>query len=371
MKYVQINTVPNGSTGGIMMNLHKKLLAEGHDSFVFWGRRRAAENDHEFNFGSELGFYLDALLTTIDGRAGFHSVANTRRLLTRLDEIDPDVVHLHNLHGYYLNIEMLFDWLRKHRCAVNWTLHDCWAFTGHCAYFTYINCSQWKSHCACIEPCRQTSTYPITISGRQVKRNFERKRRIFTSISPNRMRLITPSTWLKKLVKESFLSKYLVEVRHNTIDTDIFKPTPCDIRELYELEDKFIILGVASPWTRRKGLCDFEWLAEHLDDRFVVMLVGLSNKQIFFLPKNIIGLKRVNSAEELAGIYTAADLFVNPSIEETYGMTVAEAVACGTPVVVREGAACIEAAKNGVFSVVGPDLEDLRMTVIRSLEGVS
>ena len=151
--YAHINTVPNGSTGGIMMKEHRELLAKGEESYAFWGRGRDAQCDHEMKFASDCEVKRDALETRLDGKAGFHSVSATKRLLKRLDEIKPDVVHLHNIHGYYVNIAMLFEWLALHDCKVEWTLHDCWAFTGHCAYFTYVKCAQWKTHCAYREPC--------------------------------------------------------------------------------------------------------------------------------------------------------------------------------------------------------------------------
>lgn len=343
--YAHVNTVPNGSTGGIMMREHRELLAAGNDSYVFWGRGRDAENDHECKFASNVGVKIDVLQTRLDGRAGFHSGIATRRLLAHLDRINPDVVHLHNLHGYYLNIAMLFDWLAHHDCKVEWTLHDCWVFTGHCAYFTYVRCSQWQSHCARIEPCPQLNAYPKTVCKSSCSKNFEDKRRLFTRISTERMTLITPSRWLEELVKKSFLGQYPVVVRHNEIDRTVFKPTPSDFKERVGIGDRFMILGVASPWTERKGLGDFMRLYRELDpEHFSIVLVGLSKRQIDELPNGIFGIMRTDSQQELAEIYTAADVFVHPGIEETYGMTVAEAQACGTRVIVREGSACVEAA---------------------------
>ena len=345
--YAHINTVPNGSTGGIMMKEHREMLAKGEDSYAFWGRGREAENDHEMKFASDLEVKVDVLRTRLDGKAGFHSRAATERLLGRLDEIQPEVVHLHNLHGYYVNIEMLFGWLAKHDCRVEWTLHDCWAFTGHCAHFTYAKCAQWQSRCAYSEPCPQLNTYPKTYSKRSCSWNFEQKKRLFNLLSADRMKLITPSHWLEGLVKQSFLAKYPVEVRHNTIDVSVFKPTPSDFRERHGIGDRFMILGVASPWTERKGLSDFVRLAKELDpNKYAIVLAGLSEKQIKALPEDVVGLTRTDSPEELAGIYTAADVFFNPTQEDNFPTVNLEAEACGTPVLTYDTGGCRETVQR-------------------------
>lgn len=343
LRYVQVNSVSHGSTGSVMMAVRDEHEAMGDECWCMWGRGRAAENDHELNFGSKPGFYLDVLQTRLDGRAGFHSKAATRCLLAKLDEVDPDVVHLHNLHGYYVNIEMLFGWLAGHRCQVRWTLHDCWTFTGHCAYFTYAQCDQWRARCADQEKCPQLGTYPKTLSKSSCARNFEDKKRIFNMLPPERMTLITPSKWLAGLVGESFLSKYLVEVRHNTIDKSVFKPTPSDFRERHGIGDRFMILGVASPWTERKGLGDFVRLASELDPgRFAIVLVGLSKRQAEEVPEGVIGIERTESREELAGIYSTADVLFNPTREDNYPTVNLEAEACGTSVVTYDVGGCGE-----------------------------
>ena len=364
--YAHINTVPNGSTGGIMMKEHRELLAAGEESYAFWGRGREAEKPNEMKFASDVEVKLDVLQTRIDGKAGFHSKNATKRLLARLDEIQPDVVHLHNLHGYYVNIEMLFKWLANHKCKVEWTLHDCWAFTGHCAYFTYVKCAQWKDRCAYSKPCSQLNTYPKTYSKASCSWNFEQKKRVFNLVPVERMKLITPSQWLANLVGESFLKGYPVEVRHNTIDTSVFKPTPSDFRERYGIGDRFMILGVASPWTERKGLSDFVRLAGALDsDKYVIVLVGLSEKQIKELSEQFVVLPKTESQGKLAEAYSAADVFVHPGVEETFGMTVVEAQACGTPVVVMEGSACAEIADPAMTTVVTADLSTLEATIVK------
>lgn len=370
MRYVQLNSFYNGSTGAIMRNLHKALTERGADSYILWGRRHETVSDHERCIATRLGYLFHGALVRMDDRMGFHSKRDTARLLRILDEIDPDVVHLHNVHGYWVNVEMMFGWLAKHRCQVRWTLHDCWAFTGHCAYFTYVKCAQWMTHCAYSESCPQLGTYPKTVCKRNCARNFEDKRRIFTSVPPERMTLVTPSHWLKGLVKQSFLKAYPVEVRHNAVDTTVFRPTPSDFRERYGIGDRFMVLGVASPWTERKGLSDFVRLARELDsDRYAIVLVGLTKKQIRKLKYELVALPRTESAEELAAIYTAADLFAHPGVEETFGMTVTEAAACGTPVAVRGGSACEEAAQGSEAEVIGPGFESLYSAVVKLAGG--
>ena len=364
--YAHINTVPNGSTGGIMMKEHRELLAAGEESYAFWGRGRAAEGESECRFATDAEVRLDVLQTRIDGKAGFHSKASTRRLLARLNEISPDVVHIHNIHGYYLNVEMLFEWLAARECKVEWTLHDCWAFTGHCAYFTFVKCAQWQFHCAYGEPCSQLHTYPKTFSKASCAWNFDAKKRVFNLVPTSRMKLITPSQWLADLVGESFLNGYPIEVRHNTIDTSVFKPTPSDFRERYGIGDRFMILGVASPWTERKGLSDFVRLAGMLDsDKYAIVLVGLSKKQIKKLSGQLVALPKTESQEKLAEVYSAADVFVHPGVEETFGMTVIEAQACGTSVVVTEGSACAEIADPAMATVVTADLSTLEATIVK------
>lgn len=333
MRYVQINEYSHGWAESIVFGKHKELLEEGVESYVFWGRGRNPENDWEMRITTLPEVCIDAALTRMDGRAGFHSHGATKRLLRKLDDIDPDVVHLHVLHGYYLNIEMLFGWLASHRCDVIWTLHDCWPFTGHCQYFTAVGCDEWKTGCSGRLSCPQTSSYPQTYNKRNVARNYRDKKRLFTSIPPSRMRLIVPSNWLAGLVRESFLSKYQVSVVRNKVDLSVFKPTPSDFRERYGIGNRFLILGVANAWTERKGLSDFVQLAQGLDpNKYAIVLIGLNANQIRRLGNLIIGIERTRSAKELAEAYTAADVLFNPTKEDNYPTVNLEAQSCGTAV---------------------------------------
>ncbi|MBU5405330.1 glycosyltransferase [Paraeggerthella hongkongensis] len=325
-----------------MKNLHNQLMQEGHDSYIFWGRRHESISDHEQCCATKLGYLSHGVKARLFDRAGFYSKLDTKRLIEKLDQIDPDVVHLHNIHGYYINLEMLFGWLAGHRCQVKWTLHDCWAFTGHCAYFTYAQCEQWKSHCARVGECPQLDTYPKTYCKRNCSRNFTEKKNAFTSIPSSRMTIVTPSEWLADLVGQSFLGCYRTEVNHNEIDRGIFKPTASDFRFKHGLEEKTVVLGVASPWTLRKGLSDFLTLSQKLDGSFAVVLVGLDKKQAQSVGCDVIALPRTDSQRELAEIYTAADLFFNPTMEDNYPTVNLEAEACGTPVITYNTGGCSE-----------------------------
>lgn len=365
MRYVQINSVPNGSTGTVMKRVEREQLSAGDECWRMWGRGRAAENDHEVNFGSKVEFYVDVLQTRLDDCAGFHSEAATRRLLAKLEEIDPGIVHLHNLHGYYVNVEILFDWLARHRCQVRWTLHDCWAFTGHCAHFLYIGCDRWRNGC---HDCPQKHDYPASYILDSSARNYERKRVAFTSIAPERMNLITPSRWLEGLVRGSFLGCYPVEVRRNTVDTTVFKPTSSDFRERYGVGDRFMVLGVASSWTARKGLSDFIKLTRELDQgRFAVVLVGLSKRQLKRLPDGIIGIGRTSSQRELAEVYSTADILFNPTREDTFPTVNLEAEACGTPVVTYDTGGCKETLMSKSLNSIVVDGFDGAAVLIRAM----
>ncbi len=364
MKYVQINAYSGGWADSIIFKKHRELIARGEESWVFWARGNHEQDVHMQCIASYPEVCVDVLQTRLDGKPGFHSKGITRRLLAKLDEIDPDVVHLHLLLGYYINIEMLFNWLASHRCKVVWTLHDCWAFTGHCIYFTYVKCMQWKTRCAACTSCPQKRTYPETLaSDGAVRWSFDQKKRLFTMLSPERVQLVTPSQWLSDLVRQSFLAKYDVKVVNNTINSDVFKPTPSDFRERYNIGERFMVLGVASKWSKRKGLPDFVRLAKELDsERFALVLVGLNDKQIEQVQSEVstvVALGKTSTVQELAEVYTAADVFFNPTNEDNYPTVNLEAEACGTRVVSYDTGGCRETLRRADSHVVDNVFEAL------------
>ena len=329
MRVLQINSVCGyGSTGRIATDLYNLLEENGHECLIAYGRGTTSDGINSYRIGTKFDNYLHVAETRLFDLHGFASTSATKKFIKNAKKYNPDVIHLHNIHGYYINIELLFSYLKEANKPIVWTLHDCWAFTGHCSYFDYVGCEKWKTRCY---ECPQKNSYPASRLLDKSKHNYEKKRELFTGLS--KMNIVTPSKWLAGLVKESFLREYEVQVIHNGIDLDVFKPTKSDFRKKYNISDKFIILGVASVWDRRKGLEDFIKLAKILSDDSIIVLVGLSTKQMKNLPKNIIGIKRTGSVKELAEIYTAANVFFNPTYEDNYPTTNLEAIACGTPVV--------------------------------------
>lgn len=363
MKVLLINAVcGTGSTGKICAELAEKYEKEGCEVKIAYGRHAYVPEKYQkyaVRIGNDLEVKLHAIKTRLTDKHGLGSKKATKEFLRWAEEYSPDLLWLHNIHGYYINYEMLFEWIKKHpEMEVKWTLHDCWAFTGHCCYFDMVKCDKWQTMC---KNCPQKFSYPATNVLGNCEDNFKRKQRAFTGVK--KITLITPSKWLANLVKKSFLNEYPVEVIYNTIDANIFKPTQSDFRQRFGLENKKIILGVASVWEKRKGLDDFIKLAEMIDENYVIVLVGLNDKQLRDIPSNIIGIKRTNGQKELAEIYTEADVFVNPTYEDNYPTVNLEAKACGTPVITYRTGGSPESVPNENVVEVG-DINQLAKKII-------
>lgn len=373
MKLLLINSVlAFGSTGRIVLDIAKEYEKDGYEVKIAYGQKRKVSKVIEEDIkkygvciGTNIDVYFHALYTRLTDKHGLASKRATEAFLNWAEAYNPDILWLHNIHDYYINYELLFTWIKSRpQMQVKWTLHDCWAFTGHCSHFTYVKCDKWKSGC---HSCPQLDQYPRSISDNS-KDNYNRKKTAFTGVS--NMTLITPSNWLKEKVKESFLTEYPVEVKYNTIDKNVFKPTPSTFKEDHGIQDKKMILGVANIWNDRKGLKDFIELSKLLEARsnsvqndnnadqafrYQIVLVGLNDNQLKELREkdiNILGLPRTSSAKELAQVYSAADVFVNPSYEETFGLTTAEAQACGTYTIVYKDTACEEIVDRSKGTVV-------------------
>ena len=359
MKLVQISTVCNGSVGKIMHDIEVSAIDNGIEAISLYGRRKGFKDVPSFKYGNNISFVFHVLLTYFFGFQGTYAKYYTKKMIKKIKEFNPDIIQLHNIHGYYLNYPMLFNYLKKEfKGKVYWTFHDCLPITGHCAYFDYVNCHKWENMC---DNCPQLKSYPpqrIDTS----KKEYELKKEVFNEV-PN-MTLITPSIWLKDILDKSYLKDYPKVVINNGINLDIFKYTyDEDIYTKYNIpKDKKIILGVASVWEPRKGLDVFYKLANDLYEDTVIVLVGLSKKQLKGLPKNIIGILRTDNQLDLVKIYSIADIFVNPTKEDNYPTVNIEAIACSTPVITYNTGGCKEQVTSETGCVV-ESYEDLLKSV--------
>lgn len=367
MKILMINSVCGiGSTGRICTDLATELEKNGYEVKIAYGRGKVPKQFEKYavRIGTDLDVKLHGIKARIQDASGFGSKRVTDKFVQWIKYYDPDIIHLHNIHGYYINIESLFNYLKRCNKKIIWTIHDCWSFTGHCAYFDYANCDKWKFQC---QKCEQKREYPRSSVLDRSKYNFILKKKLFTDI-PN-VTIIVPSKWLKELVKQSFLKEYPIKVIYNGIDVSVFRPLKSDIYKKYNCEDKKIILGVAGVWDRRKGLNSFVTLSQLLPDEYQIVLIGLSKEQLSDIPINIIGIERTESVQELSQFYSAADVFVNPTLEDNYPTTNIEAIACGTPVIsYRTGGSGESASKYGMVVKKG-DINALKAAIIKVSKG--
>lgn len=368
MKVLLINEVcGTGSHGRICADLAKEFEYAGNEVKIAYGRDfnvPIEARKYAVPIGNKLNVYWHVLYTRLTDKHGLASKLATKRFLKWAKDYNPDLLWLHNIHGYYINYEMLFAWIKSRPdMQVKWTLHDCWAFTGHCAYFSFAECEKWKD--GTCSSCPERKQYPASSFLDNSTENFQRKKAAFTGAQ--NMTLISPSNWLANLLKESFLREYPVEVINNTVDTNVFRPTDSVFKGKYGIENKKIVLGVSNAWQEpRKGLKDFYVLAKMLPEDYVVVLVGLSEEQIISLPKNIIGLTRTNNQQELAEIYSCADVLFNPTYEDNYPTVNLEAEACGTRVITYASGGSPETLKRQQSTAVkAGDIEATYRLIIK------
>lgn len=357
MKILMINVVCGiKSTGRICTDIAKKLEEQGHEVKIAYGRERipksAAKN--AIKISTNFDVKMHGIKARIFDSAGFESKRKTKKFINWINEFNPDIIHIHNTHGYYINNKLLFIYLIKLNKKVIWTFHDCWAFTGHCCYFDYNGCNKWKELC---HNCPQKKEYPKSFIFDSSKKNFILKKELFPKLQD--FTIVVPSIWLYKIVSESFFKNNKIIVINNGIDTNKFKYRENKIKEKYNIINKKIILGVASVWSKRKGLDDFIELSKKIDNTYIIILVGLNKNEINKLPLNIIGIEKTDSPEELAELYSAADVFFNPTYEDNYPTTNLEAIACNTPVITYNTGGSIESAKLFGYIVKKGDIESV------------
>jgi putative colanic acid biosynthesis glycosyltransferase len=332
MKIFQINTTLNsGSTGRISEDIGKAVITSGNQSYTAAALTNRPSDSIVIKVGNDVDRKLHGVKSMV------------------LDRHKPDIIHLHNIHGYYLHIGILFDFLKEAQIPIVWTFHDCWPFTGHCSYFDAVNCSKWQTHC---NHCPNIKGYPSSHGLDQSYRNFDDKQRIFNGLKS--LEIVTPSHWLAMHVKHSFLSNYPVRVIHNGVDLNLFAATQSsgNIRAKYNLSGNQIILGVASNWDKRKGLNDFIQLSGLIAKDIPIVLAGLSKEQVTDLPVNIKGIARTENMQDLAALYTIADVFINPTYVDNFPTTNIEALACGTPVITYNTGGSPEAIDNATGFVI-------------------
>lgn len=357
---LHINTSKNrGSTGRIAENICALAKSRGWDTYIAHGCRYDGGGEiRSLQIGGKFSEYLHAIKSLMSDGHGLGSVEQTKKLITEIKDINPDIIHLHNLHGYYVNYQILFQFLSSVKTPVVWTLHDCWSFTGHCVHFDLINCEKWETHCC---HCPSKSSYPRSLIDKS-SRNFQLKKRLFTSVS--NMTIVPVSDWLHGLVSQSFLSHYHIQTIHNGIDLNIFKPTESDFRKKHHLENKFIVLGVADGFGERKGAKDFNQLSEKLGDNVKVVMVGVRPKDKKHISDKVLAIERTQNQQQLVGIYSAADVFINPTYEDNFPTTNLEALACGTPVITyRTGGSPEAIDENTGFVVEKGNVEGLIKTI--------
>lgn len=353
-----------GSTGRIAEGIAAMAAKHGWDCYMVHGQRYVNPSAYtSYQVSSSIEERIHFIKSTLFDAQGRGSRLATKQLVKFLKEISPDVVHIHNIHGCYINYQILFDYLTRENIPIIWTLHDCWSFTGHCMYFDRIECDRWKKGCF---NCPQKKFFPRSIIDRSA-RNYAIKKSVFCKA--DNIVMVPVSEWLCSLLQQSFLGSKRNLVIHNGIDLSIFKPVvETGVRSNYSLGNKRILLGVANGFSGRKGLDDFILLSKHLSEEQVIVLVGAKETEISQVPKQIIALPRTNSQQELVSFYSSADIFLNLTYEDNFPTTNLEALACGTPVITYQTGGSPEAIDENTGIVVPQgDIRQLEVAINKIL----
>lgn len=359
-KIVQITTASTGGLGRLIGDLYDALPKDIYETVIMFGRGPIINAKQSYKFGNRTEILTHIFMSRITGNAGLYSASGTAQLIEFLQEENPDIIHLHNLHGYYLNYELLFKYIKQFGIPIVWTLHDCWAFTGHCTYFSLAKCTQWKTQCL---NCSQLKEYPKCYYC-NISKNFYRKRAAFTGVKD--MKLITPSNWLKNLLKESFLKEYDVKVIPNGINFQLFrcKDISQDLRKRFH--NKKVILGVVALSYKRKGFQDFIRLSTLLPSDYIVVLAGLPENVCKNLPEQMMGIAYSDNAEALADLYNVAELFLNLTYEDNFPTTNLESLACGTSVLTYNTGGSIESITIDTGYIVEQGNVDKAAAIIKA-----
>lgn len=366
MRVMQINATVLSSTGGICRGLAEEMNAHGIKNRIVYSQGELEENELDLLRLGDLSYLKrQAVRSHIFGNFGFNSKKLTKKLMEAIEDYQPDIVHLHNIHTHNCHMTMLFEYFKQRRQRLVWTFHDCWPFTAYCPHFTICGCEQWKTGC---RKCPQYKDYSLFFD--RSRELYQKKKDLAEGLD---LTIVTPSDWLAEIVRQSFFGSYPIITVHNGIDTSVFRPTESSFREDHGISPKQkMILGVAFGWGYKKGLDVFCRLAELLDgDRYRIVLVGVDDSVKGTLPPHITAIARTADQKELAAIYTAADIFVNPTREEVLGLVNIEANACGTPVVTFDAGGSPECIDETSGAVVPCDDTDALVKRIEELCSVN
>lgn len=357
MKIATINTVAtnHNAPGRIMTQIGKASFRLGNDVLTIYGRGAAPDGIPSFRIGSGFDVMRHAAMSRLTDSEGLYSVSATKALITKLESFSPDIIHLHNIHGHYINYRLLMQWLKHRKMPVVWTLHDCWAYTGHCCYYSANRCDKWKNGC---HNCEFSDVYPRSLISHS-ERNFVLKRNLFTDIP--HMTIVSVSKWLASEIKQSFLGDYPIEIIPNGVDTGIFKPTKTSGNKPIR------ILGVALNWHDRKNFDFFIKLAQIMSGVEIILAGKASSCQRKTIPSNIKCIGLIPDNQQLAELYSSSDVFINPSREETFGLTTIEAMSCGVPVIVNNATALPDAITPKTGVIVDIDNIDEVMAALKQL----
>ena len=364
-KLLQINvTVNTGSTGRIAEEIGQRAMAAGYESYIAYGKRARKSQSKVIKIGTKWDYRWHGLISMLFDAHGFGSKRATKKFVKQLEEINPDIVLLHNVHGYYLNIDILLSYLSGKDIPIFWTLHDCWPFTGHCAHYMKYNCMKWESHC---DNCPNRKGYPMSLFLDRSYKNYEKKRNLILGL--RHVTFVPVCKWMRDVVSSSFAKNKDAEIIYNGIDTSVFTPAHnqdmIEIKKKYHISDKKVVLGVANTWKKKQALVDFLWLSEHLPEDYTIVLVGMTESQIKALPIGVLGITRTEDVKELAVLYSLADVFVNPTYGDTFPTTNIESLACGTPVITYNTGGSPEAVDESTGIVVPKgDKEVLKDAII-------
>lgn len=370
-KLLQINPVlrTNTSTGRIMQEIGELAIQNGWESYIAYSYGRNGVKpcrSKQIPVGNKWDVALHGVVTRLFDAHGLMSQVATQKLVDQIQKIKPDVIHIHNIHGYFLNYQILFDFLSQNDIPVIWTVHDCWLYTGHCYYYTFIGCNKWQTGCG---HCPQQRKFPASWLTDRSRQNFIDKKEAFTSVPTDRLTIVPVSEWIKGEMKKSFFKDYPFQVIHNGINTEVFKLSETEeVKSKYGLKGKHILLGVAALWHPEKGVADFLQLASMLHEDEVIVMIGVDEKLQKRLPHNVVGIKRTENIRQMAELYSAATAFVNPTWQDNYPTVNLEAIACGTPVVTYRTGGSVEAVTPETGFIVERGDVDGLLQAVRIIE---